>query len=139
MFQDIYAWAGEKRRVEISKDGKPFFPTSHFDYAFNYINVLIREFKETTETEREGLAKQLAVILDYVNFLHPFREGNGRAQREFLRHLALEKGLTLQLNPPDNKGVYVRYMAGTVEGDVHTLTALILELITAGEMPQNGG
>ena len=50
-----------------------------------------------------------------------------------------QSGLTLQLNPPDNKGVYERYMAGTVEGDVHTLTALILELITAAEMPQNGG
>ena len=45
----------------------------------------------------------------------------------------------MQLNPPDNKGVYERYMAGTVEGDVHKLTALILELITAAEMPQNGG
>ena len=50
-----------------------------------------------------------------------------------------QSGLTLQLNPPDNKGVYERYMAGTVEGDVDTLTALILELITAAEMPQNGG
>lgn len=41
-----------------------------------------------------------------VNYLHPFREGNGRTQREFLRLLALEKGLTLNLNPPDNKSVY---------------------------------
>ena len=31
LFQDIYAWAGKKRTVEISKDGKQFFPTSHFD------------------------------------------------------------------------------------------------------------
>lgn len=27
LFQDIYAWAGKKRTVEISKDGKQFFPT----------------------------------------------------------------------------------------------------------------
>jgi cell filamentation protein len=31
LFQDIYNWAGKKRTVEISKDGKQFFPTSHFD------------------------------------------------------------------------------------------------------------
>jgi cell filamentation protein len=27
-----------------------------------------------------------------VNALHPFREGNGRAQREFISHLALHTG-----------------------------------------------
>lgn len=64
-----------------------------------------------------------------MNYLHPFREGNGRTQREFLRLLALEKGLKLNLNPPDNKSVYERYMKGTIESDVETLTKLILELI----------
>jgi cell filamentation protein len=36
LFQDVYAWAGKPRTVEISKDGKPFFPTSHFNNAFRY-------------------------------------------------------------------------------------------------------
>lgn len=61
--------------------------------------------------------------------MHPFREGNGRAQREFLRLLALEKGLILNLNPPDNKSIYDQYMQGTINSDVNTLTKLILELI----------
>jgi len=67
--------------------------------------------------------------LDAINYLHPFREGNGRTQRQFLRFLALEKKLTLNLNPLNNTAVYERYMSGTVNGDVETLTALILELI----------
>ena len=71
----------------------------------------------------------MAEILDNVNYLHPFREGNGRAQREFLRLLALEIGLTLNINPPDNKSVYERYMKGTIESDLETLTELIFELI----------
>jgi cell filamentation protein len=71
----------------------------------------------------------LAEILDNINYLHPFREGNGRTQREFLRLLALEKGLKLNLNPPDNKSVYERYMKGTIESDVNILTELIFELI----------
>ena len=33
VFQDIYIWAGKIRTVEISKNGKQFFPTSHFDKA----------------------------------------------------------------------------------------------------------
>jgi cell filamentation protein len=80
--------------------------------------------------EKPVLAAKLASLLDTINFLHPFREGNGRTQREFIRLLALEKGYTLNLNPPDNQEVYSRYMSGTIESDVKKLTALILELLS---------
>ena len=129
LFQDIYAWAGQKRAVEISKDGKQFFPTAHFDPALKYLDQLINEFKQIPEDHRKDLAQKLAEILDNVNYLHPFRDGNGRAQREFLRLLALEKGLALNLNPPDNKSVYERYMQGTIESDTLLLAELIFELI----------
>jgi cell filamentation protein len=129
LFQDIYVWSGKKRIVEISKDGKQFFPTTHFDNAFRYINTLIVEFEKIPKDNKKHLAENLAEILDNVNYLHPFREGNGRAQREFLRLLALEKGLSLNLNPPDNQSVYDRYMKGTIESDITTLTELIFELI----------
>jgi len=129
IFQDIYVWAGQKRIVEISKDGKQFFPTSHFENAFKYIDQLIEQFKIIPNDNNRNLSEKLAEILDNINYLHPFREGNGRAQREFLRLLALDKGVTLNLNPPDNKSVYERYMKGTIESDVTTLTELIFELI----------
>jgi cell filamentation protein len=129
LFQDIYSWAGKKRTVEISKDGKQFFPTSHFDNAFRYIDQIINEFKKIPKENKKLLAEKLAEILDNLNYLHPFREGNGRTQREFLRLLALEKGLTLNLNPPDEKSVHDRYMKGTIESDMHTLTLLISERI----------
>jgi len=129
LFQDIFVWAGKKRIVEISKDGKQFFPTSHFDNAFKYIDQLINEFKKIPKENKRSLALKLAEILDNINYLHPFREGNGRAQRDFIRLLALEKGLTLHLNPPNNKSVFERYMKGTIESDVATLTELIIELI----------
>ena len=129
LFQDIYAWAGKKRIVEISKDGKQFFPTSHFDNAFRYIDLLIADFKKIPKDNKKMLSEKLTEILDNVNYLHPFRDGNGRTQREFLRLLALEKDLTLNLNPPDNLSVYERYMKGTIDSDVKTLTKLIFELI----------
>lgn len=130
LFQDIYVWAGKKRIVEISKEGKQFFLTSNFDSAFRYIDQLVAEFKKTPSNNKRQLAEKLTEILDNVNYLHPFREGNGRTQREFLRLLALEKGLTLNLNPPDNNSVYQRYMKGTIESDLTTLTELVFELIT---------
>jgi len=129
LFQDVYSWAGEKRKVEISKAGKQFFPTTHFDNAFRFINTLISDYKNISKKDKLEIAEKLAEILDNVNYLHPFREGNGRTQREFLRLLALEKGLILNLNPPDNKSVYDQYMQGTINSDVKTLTKLILELI----------
>lgn len=129
LFQDIYSWAGKKRTVEISKDGKQFFPTSHFDNAFRHIDQLIVGFKKIPNDNKRTLADKLAEILDNVNYLHPFREGNGRAQREFLRLLALEKNMALNLNPPDSKSVYERYMSGTIGSDVATLTELIFELL----------
>jgi cell filamentation protein len=129
LFQDMYVWAGKKRTVDISKDGKQFFPISLFDNSFRYIDQLIAEFKKIPKDNKKLLAERLAEILDNVNYLHPFREGNGRTQREFLRLLALEKRLTLNLNPPDKKSAYERYMKGTIESDVKTLTALVLEMI----------
>ena len=134
LFQDLYSWAGKKRTVEISKDGKQFFPTSFFDNAFQYIDQLILEYKSIPKRNKRAIADKLAEILDHVNYLHPFREGNGRSQREFLRLLAFEKGYLLNLNPPDNKGVYDRYMLGTIESEVKILADLIDELlILSGE------
>jgi len=130
LFQDVYGWAGEKRKVEISKDGKQFFPTSLFDNAFNYIDLLIFDYKKTSSKDLKNISKKLAEILDYVNYLHPFREGNGRAQREFLRVLALEKKLILNINPADDKNVYERYMKGTINSDIIILTDLILDRIS---------
>jgi cell filamentation protein len=138
LFQDIYNWAGKKRNVEISKDGKQFFPTTHFDNAFRYIDQLIAEFKKIPQGNKINLVEKLAKILDNVNYLHPFREGNGRTQREFLRLLASEKSLILNLNPPDNKSVYERYMKGTIESDITTLTELIFELVDNENEKKNG-
>jgi len=132
LFQDVYEWAGQKRTVEISKQGKQFFLTNFFDSGFAYIDNLIAEYKKTDPADKHKLAHQLADLLDSINYLHPFREGNGRTQREFLRTLAFEKGHTLNLNPPNNADIYERYMSGTIDGDVDKLAGLIEELLEKG-------
>jgi cell filamentation protein len=116
----------------------PFFPTSHFDKAFKYIDSLLVEYKAISKNNKKVLAQKLAEILDHVNYLHPFREWNGRAQREFLRLLAFQKGLSLNLNPPDNKSVYERYMKGTIESNLATLIDLIFELLEKEAGKKNG-
>jgi cell filamentation protein len=129
LFQDVYEWAGKSRTVNISKNGKQFFDGERFNMGFQYIDTLITEYSVLNKKNRKEIASKLAEILDTVNYLHPFREGDGRTQREFLRLLALEKELYLNLNPPDNKNIYERYMKGTIESNLNILEALIFELL----------
>jgi cell filamentation protein len=129
LFQDIYDWAGKVRTVEISKGGRPFFPTIRFQTAFCHIDDLVKAYQRIEGEDKSSLARKLAELLDAVNYLHPFREGNGRTQREFLRLMAFEKGWRLNLNPPDNIDVYKRYMSGTIDGDVQILSTLIFDLL----------
>ncbi|MBN8785712.1 MAG: Fic family protein [Terrimonas sp.] len=119
LFQDVYEWAGKIRTVNISKSGKPFFNGERFNTAFQYVDNLIAEYRKIKKSDKQQLSNKLAKILDSVNFLHP----------EFLRTLALEKDLILNLNPPDNQDVYDRYMLGTINGDIEQLSKLIFELI----------
>ena len=73
LFSDIYDWAGELRKTDISK-GNIF--CQHELIEIN-AEVLFNELK--AENYLEGLDK---------NTIHPFREGNGRVQRLFIRELA---------------------------------------------------
>ncbi len=116
--------------MEISKGGNQFFPLYRFNTALLHIDGLIAEYKRLEQHKKKLLSRKLAEILDAVNFLHPFREGNGRTQREFLRLLALEKGWKLSLNPPDTVSVYERYMEGTISGNIDLLDELIFECMS---------
>lgn len=136
LFQDVYSWAGKERTVEISKDGKQFFPTSNFGNALQYIDSLIVNYRKIDSLDKDKIAASLAQILDNINYLHLFRDGNGRTQREFIRVLALEKGIALNLNPPDNEHIYKLYMQGTITSNVNILKDLIFELIVSYNPPK---
>jgi len=128
IFQDMYEWAGKVRTVQISKEGTQFLPTERFSEGFTYINELIEEYW-ALGADIPAVAKKLAQILDAINHLHPFREGNGRTQREFIRVLALEKGYRLDLSSAEDETVFERYMSGTIEGNKKLLSELIESII----------
>jgi cell filamentation protein len=92
IFQDVYEWAGELRIVNISKPNAPFPPP---DFLKPALDTLLRELAR--ENWVKGLpaptcARRAAYYLGEINAIHPFREGNGRAQREFIRELAAAGG-----------------------------------------------
>jgi cell filamentation protein len=47
------------------------------------------------DLDRGPFVARLAYYLGEVNAVHPFREGNGRAQRSFFEQLARDAGFTL--------------------------------------------
>lgn len=128
LFQDVYAWAGQFRKVNISKNGNPFMSIQSFSTAQAYINRLIHTYYQTANSKDE-IIKQLAKILDNLNYFHPFREGNGRTQREVIRSLALSKGYSAQVRVEQDDEVYNLYMDGTVYGDLGKLEELLGKIL----------
>jgi cell filamentation protein len=71
LFQDVYAWAGKVRTVNIYKDGKPFFNGERFSMGFQYIDTLINDYRNIEKLNKEALASKLSEILDNINFFAP--------------------------------------------------------------------
>lgn len=92
LFQDVFPWAGEFRVVNISKDNSTFGPALYIAGALTeMLDKLAREDHLRNLTQQPFL-ERAAFYLGEINAIHPFREGNGRAQREFIRQLAVQAG-----------------------------------------------
>ena len=73
LIEDIYAFAGEVRNVNIAKGNFRFVPVMYLDAALKNIEKMPQNtFDEIVEKYVE------------MNIAHPFREGNGRSGRIWL-------------------------------------------------------
>lgn len=90
LFQDVYPWAGELRDVDIAKPGSPFFARPPFIApALDELAAKMRAESHLQGLDRDDFALRAGHYLGEINAVHPFREGNGRAQREFVRELGV--------------------------------------------------
>ena len=80
IFGDIYEWAGQIRTVAIAK-GAVFCLPQYIDSSAAVIFGELRDEDCLRSLRRDAFVGRLAHYLGEVNALHPFREGNGRAQR----------------------------------------------------------
>jgi len=105
IFKDIYPFAGELRNEDISKGN---FRFAHFRFIVPQTNQLLDELKK--ENYLQGLStdpfvERLTYYFTELNVIHPFREGNGRVLREFIRRLALKAGYTINWADVDPKSM----------------------------------
>lgn len=92
LFQDIYEWAGEVREVEISKDKSQFQLLEFVERGMADVHRRLESADFLRGLDADQFAVAAGKIIGDVNYVHPFREGNGRTQREYLRQLASEAG-----------------------------------------------
>ncbi|MCR5716182.1 MAG: Fic family protein [Lachnospiraceae bacterium] len=96
IFQDLYDWAGQTRNIDIGKNN--LFCRAQFieEYAASVFSDFYTSCMESRE-DPAAFVKTLAKHYADMNALHPFREGNGRSQREFTRELCLTCGYVFDL------------------------------------------
>ena len=94
IFQDVYDWAGEIRKVDIAK-GSMFCNVKFIESQAAEIFKKLKSEDYLQGLNEENTASRLAYYLSEINALHPFREGNGRSQREFIRTLTLHIGYVI--------------------------------------------
>jgi cell filamentation protein len=97
LFQDIYEWAGELRTVEISKGDQQFQFRQYIPTGMADVHRRLVQSRFLSGLPPAGFAGQAAVIVGDINYIHPFREGNGRTQLQYLKQLADKAGHRLDL------------------------------------------
>src|SRR3954447_6620999 len=100
LFQDVYDWAGQPRSglrmfAKRAYEGGPYH---HFTSEARIASEAKRIFDglqrdgELKCLDRATFADKASTLFVEINQLHPFREGNGRAQVQFVKALAERAG-----------------------------------------------
>lgn len=98
LFKGIYDWAGQIRTVDIKKndEGAEFFLiVSKITDAANFVFTELAKENLLKDLSKGDFAKRLAHHYDQLNYIHPLRDGNGRAQRVFWTRVAHDAGYEL--------------------------------------------
>jgi cell filamentation protein len=97
LFQDVYEWAGELRRIEIAKDGHQFQFRQYMETGMADVQRRLVENDYLRFLSADEFSRKAGIIIGDVNYVHPFRDGNGRTQLQYLKLLGERAGHALDL------------------------------------------
>lgn len=122
IFQDVYEWAGQYRTVRTAKDGNAFCYPEYIESSMK------RQFESMSEIlSSDSQSQFLDRVTDFLaelNAIHPFREGNGRAQLTFLDMIACEAGFPFDFRRIERE----TFMPAMIESFAGNTTKLRKEL-----------
>jgi cell filamentation protein len=142
LFQDVYEWAGRTRdeRVALSDgtiatmpgmrkvEGEAFAIGPAIPLGLDNIGESLRAADYLRGLPREEFAERAADIMAELNAVHPFREGNGRTQRTFLRELAKEAGHNLDFSVVSAERMVQASVAAHERGDTSMMRRMFDEI-----------
>ena len=92
LFADIYPFAGQFRKEDIMKGQTSFLGHGQISDKLKGLLLELQSENYLHDSEFEVMVKRSAYYLAELNYIHPFREGNGRTIREFMRLLYDKNG-----------------------------------------------
>lgn len=135
LFQDVYEWAGELRTVGLAKgegEDTSFMPPFEIERPVAHVAARIAETDRLRHVEPEGLVAEVTYLYDYLNFAHPFREGNGRTQREFFVQLLEETGRRMAWERVETDQLHEACHVARTAGDIGPLSEVIGTVLSDG-------
>jgi cell filamentation protein len=127
IFGDIYEWAGQVRTVAIAK-GSTFCLPQFIEPAAAEVFRQLRQEEFLRGLARDAFTDRVTYYLGEVNAVHPFREGNGRAQRAFFEQLAADAGYALDWQHLDAER-NILALDAIMRGDSDPMRKMLDELI----------
>ena len=106
LFTPIYDWAGQLRTVSLGKGGHLFCPPEQLRDRAGRVFLALAARDHLADLDRAAFLDATTELLAALLYLHPFREGNGRAIRVFLAQLARTAGYRLRwagMDAEDNR------------------------------------
>jgi len=128
IFQDVYPFAGKFRTEDIEKGETKFTP---FHYIHDQLRQILEELKSENhliDLTRNAFCNRIAYFMIELNMIHPFREGNGRAIRMFIRQLSIQCEYEIDWAKADGTQLLNAMISGVVK-EYKPLADLIDKLI----------
>ena len=128
---DLYEWAGQVRTVDISKKRTKFLDAASIESigAKCFAKVKNGYFENLPFDE---FVKRIAEFYNDVNYIHPFREGNGRTQRIYFTQLIRYYGYDINFADVDTDELMIATIQAS-NGVMDLLTQFFANSITISE------
>jgi cell filamentation protein len=130
---DIYEWAGQYRRVNVSKDGFPFATAGQVPFLMDqFEREVLSRCTPCCFTDQAQVVKAMAEAHVELVLIHPFRDGNGRVARVLTSLMALQAGLPLldfSLIAEMSKNAYIAAIQAGLDQNYMPMERLLKEVI----------
>ena len=114
LFQDVYEFAGEFRKIDFSKNEKIL---NNDSVAYGDCKTLVESLEYDISLEKDKNYKDISIVEVIKNIadfssniwqVHPFREGNTRTTAVFIEKYLISLGYTVDNSLFKDKSVYFR-------------------------------